>query len=68
MKNFEYKFYKNILNESSLNKLGLKGWELVFLNPKGESVFKREIEKVVKKDLDLLNDQFSDEITLEKIK
>ena len=68
MRKFEYKFYNNIFDQKKLNELGSNGWELVNFTNEGRFIFKREIISNKDKNLDLLNEQFSDEITLEKIK
>jgi len=70
MKKFEYKKYQltSELSENELNNLGSIGWELVYYNQEGESIFQREIELIVGKKLEVLNDQFSDEINLENLK
>lgn len=68
MKRFEYKFYKGIADESSLNKFGLEGWELVHYSHDNRCIFKREMRNLIEKDLEILNEQFSEEVTLEKIK
>ena len=70
MKKFEYKkhqlSYK--LSENELNDLGSIGWELVHYSQDGESIFQREMDLIIGKKLEVLNDQFSEEINLEKIK
>ena len=70
MKKFEYKKHQLTyeLFENELNELGSIGWELVHYSQDGESIFQREIELIVSKKLEVLNDQFSDEINLEKLK
>jgi hypothetical protein len=70
MKKFEYKIcqiaHKALKQE--LNDLGSLGWDLIQYNKEGESIFKRQIDMSASNDLGILNDQFSDEVTLEKIK
>jgi hypothetical protein len=70
MKKFEYKkhqlSYK--LSENELNDLGSIGWELVHYSQDFESIFQREIELIIGKKLEVLNDQFSEEINLENLK
>ncbi|MDC0861194.1 hypothetical protein OAQ08_01165 [Alphaproteobacteria bacterium] len=70
MKKFEYKIYQipHITLKKELNDLGSRGWCLVHYSKDGESIFKREIKLVTGKDPEILNNQFSDEITLETIK
>jgi hypothetical protein len=41
---------------------------MVFYGKEQESIFKREIEVMTSKNLEVLNDQFSDEINLENLK
>ena len=70
MKKFEYKIYKisQVELEKELKELGSQGWEMVFYGEEQESIFKREIEVMTSKNLEVLNDQFSDEINLENLK
>ena len=70
MKKFEYKKHQLSyeLSENELNDLGSFGWELVHYSHEGESIFQREIELIIGKKLEVLNDQFSKEINLENLK
>ena len=70
MKKFEYKFCQlsEVMLKKELNELGSQGWEMVHYNKEGESIFKREAEMVMSKKLEVLNEQFSDEINLENLK
>tara|TARA_B110000211_G_C14021265_1_gene527789 strand:+ start:460 stop:681 length:222 start_codon:yes stop_codon:yes gene_type:complete len=70
MKKFEYKKHQLSyeLSENELNDLGSFGWELVYYSHDGESIFQREIELIIGKKLEVLNDQFSEEINLENLK
>ncbi|MDB9776690.1 hypothetical protein OAB63_02895 [Alphaproteobacteria bacterium] len=70
MKKFEYKIYQipHIMLKKELDDLGSLGWCLVYYSQDEESIFKREINLATGKDPKILNDQFSDEITLETIK
>ena len=70
MKKYEYKIYKlsHIELKKELKDLGSQGWEMVFYNKKEESIFKREVEVLISKNLEVLNEQFSDEINLENLK
>ena len=70
MKKFEYKFYQLSEEElkKELNELGSQGWEMVLYSKEEESIFKREAEMVMSKKLEVLNEQFSDEINLENLK
>ena len=70
MKKYEYKIYKlsHIELKKELKDLGSQGWEMVFYSKEEESIFKREIEVKTSKNLEILNDQFSDEINLENLK
>ena len=70
MKKFEYKKHQLSyeLSENELNDLGSFGWELVHYSQDGESIFQREIELIIGKKLEVLNDQFSEEINLENLK
>ena len=54
--------------EKELKELGSQGWEMIFYGKEQESIFKREIEVKTSKNLEILNDQFSDEINLENLK
>jgi hypothetical protein len=70
MKKFEYKIYKisQVELEKELQELGSQGWEMVFYGKEQGSIFKREIDVMTSKNLEVLNDQFSDEINLENLK
>ena len=70
MKKYEYKIYKVSQTElkKELKELGSQGWEMIFYGREQESIFKREIEVMSSKNLEILNDQFSDEINLENLK
>ena len=70
MKKFEYKFYQlsDAELKKDLNELGTQGWEMVHFSKEEESIFKREAEMVMSKKLEVLNEQFSDEINLENLK
>ncbi len=70
MKKFEYKFYQftKIDIKKELNELGSQGWELIYYQKEDESIFKKEVEMIVNKKLEVLNEQFSDEINLENLK
>ena len=70
MKKFEYKIYKTsqVELERELKDLGSQGWEMVFYGKEKESIFKKEVEIMISKNLEVLNDQFSDEINLENLK
>ena len=70
MKKYEYKIYKVSQTEleKELKELGSQGWEMIFYGKEQESIFKREIEVKTSKNLEILNDQFSDEINLENLK
>jgi hypothetical protein len=70
MKKYEYKIYKlsHIELERELKDLGSQGWEMVFYGKEEESIFKKEVEVMISKNLEILNDQFSDEINLENLK
>ena len=70
MKKYEYKICKlsQIELEKKLKELGSQGWEMVFYGKEEESIFKREVELMVSKNLEVLNNQFSDEINLENLK
>ena len=70
MKKFEYKIYKTsqVELERELKDLGSQGWEMVFYGKEEESIFKKEVEVMISKNLEILNDQFSDEINLENLK
>ncbi|MDB4234153.1 hypothetical protein N9852_02965 [Alphaproteobacteria bacterium] len=70
MKKYEYKICKlsHINLKKELKDLGSQGWEMVFYSKEEESIFKREVEVLVSKNLEVLNEQFSDEINLENLK
>ena len=70
MKKYEYKIFKVSQTEleKELKELGSQGWEMIFYGKEQESIFKREIEVMSSKNLEILNDQFSDEINLENLK
>ena len=70
MKKYEYKIFKVSQTEleKELKELGSQGWEMIFYGKEQESIFKREIEVMTSKNLEVLNDQFSDEINLENLK
>ena len=70
MKKYEYKIYKlsHIELKKELKDLGSQGWEMVFYSKEEESIFKREVEVLISKNLEVLNEQFSDEINLENLK
>ena len=70
MKKYEYKIYKisQVELEKELKELGSQGWEMVFFGKEQRSIFKRELKVVASKNLEVLNDQFSDEINLENLK
>ena len=70
MKKFEYKFYQftKIDIKKELNELGSQDWELIYYQKEDESIFKKEVEMIVNKKLEVLNEQFSDEINLENLK
>ncbi|MDB4184216.1 hypothetical protein N9751_01610 [Alphaproteobacteria bacterium] len=70
MKKYEYKIFKlsHLELEKELKDFGSQGWEMVFYSKEEESIFKREVEVVISKNLEVLNDQFSDEINLENLK
>ena len=70
MKKYEYKIFKVSQTEleKELKELGSQGWEMVFFSKEQGSIFKREIDVMTSKNLEVLNDQFSDEINLENLK